>query len=102
VLHMNDSQLIEYIRNAVPSLIALYRFGSQAKGTAGPDSDLDLTVLASDLIDNLRRSRPGVGHTTALRCRSHRSPCGFNGYANAGHLDRRMPFQCERSVTRRV
>jgi uncharacterized protein len=68
VLHMNDSQLIEYIRNAVPSLIALYRFGSQAKGTAGPDSDLDLAVLASDLIDNLRRFEVAQELATQLHC----------------------------------
>jgi uncharacterized protein len=65
---MNDSQLIEYIRNAVPSLIALYRFGSQAKGTAGPDSDLDLAVLASDLIDNLRRFEVAQELATQLHC----------------------------------
>jgi len=52
---MNDSSLIEYIRQAVPSLIALYRFGSQAKGTARPDSDVDLAVLTRDPIPNLRR-----------------------------------------------
>jgi predicted nucleotidyltransferase len=52
---MNDSALIEYIRHAVPSLIALYRFGSQAKGTARPDSDVDLAVLTRDPIPNLRR-----------------------------------------------
>ena len=52
---MNDSSLIEYIRQSVPSLIALYRFGSQAKGTARRDSDVDLAVLAHDPIPNLRR-----------------------------------------------
>ena len=52
---MNDSSLIEYIRQSVPSLTALYRFGSQAKGTARRDSDMDLAVLARDPIPNLRR-----------------------------------------------
>ena len=42
---MNDTLLIEQIRKSVPSLIALYRFGSQAKGTARPDSDVDLVDL---------------------------------------------------------
>jgi len=55
VAGMDDHSLIEYIRQSVPSLIALYRFGSQAKGTARPDSDLDLAVLAYDPIPNLRR-----------------------------------------------
>jgi uncharacterized protein len=52
---MNDHALIEHIRKSVPSLIALYRFGSQAKGTARPDSDIDLAVLARDPIPNIRR-----------------------------------------------
>ena len=52
---MNDSALIEYIRQSVLGLIALYRFGSQAKGTARRDSDVDLAVLARDPIPNLRR-----------------------------------------------
>lgn len=52
---MDDHALIEHIRKSVPSLIALYRFGSQAKGTARRDSDVDLAVLARDPIPNLRR-----------------------------------------------
>lgn len=52
---MNDHALIEYIRQSVPDLIALYRFGSQAKDIARPDSDVDLAVLARDPIPGLRR-----------------------------------------------
>jgi predicted nucleotidyltransferase len=52
---MDDNALIEYIRQSVPDLIAIYRFGSQAKGTARPDSDIDLAVLARDPIPGLRR-----------------------------------------------
>jgi len=33
----------------------LYRFGSQAKGTARPDSDVDLAILSREPIPNLRR-----------------------------------------------
>jgi len=55
VADMDDHALIEHIRKSVPSLIALYRFGSQAKGTARRDSDVDLAVLARDPIPNLRR-----------------------------------------------
>ncbi|THJ22862.1 MAG: nucleotidyltransferase domain-containing protein [Nitrospira sp. CG24E] len=52
---MDDQVLIEHIRKSIPSLIALYRFGSQAKGTAHLDSDVDLALLARDPIPNLRR-----------------------------------------------
>lgn len=52
---MNDSSLKEYVRKAVPDLIALYRFGSQERGTAGPYSDVDLAILSREPIPNLRR-----------------------------------------------
>ncbi len=55
VPRMDDNALIEYIRQSVPDLIALYRFGSQAKGEARPDSDVDLAVLARDPIPAMRR-----------------------------------------------
>ncbi|MEK6533666.1 MAG: nucleotidyltransferase domain-containing protein [Nitrospirota bacterium] len=52
---MDDPALIEYLRKSVPELIALYRFGSQAKGTARPDSDVDLAVLTRNPIPAMRR-----------------------------------------------
>lgn len=54
MLKMNDSQLIQQIRQSLPELIALYRFGSQAKGTARSDSDVDLAILARDPIPSIR------------------------------------------------
>lgn len=42
---MDDDGLIKYIRKAIPGLLVLYRFGSQAQGTARPSSDVDLAVL---------------------------------------------------------
>ena len=52
---MNDSPLIEYISTSIPDLIVLYRFGSQAKGTARPHSDIDLAVLTHKPIASLHR-----------------------------------------------
>ncbi|MDF0676833.1 MAG: nucleotidyltransferase domain-containing protein [Nitrospira sp.] len=52
---MNDKALIEFAQQAIPNFIALYRFGSQAKGRARPESDVDLAVLARDPIPALRR-----------------------------------------------
>jgi predicted nucleotidyltransferase len=52
---MNDNALIEFVRQAIPDLIALYRFGSQAKGNIRPESDVDLAVLARHPIPALRR-----------------------------------------------
>jgi len=51
---MNDNDLIHYIKQSVPGLIALYRFGSQTKGTTRPESDIDLAVLAHDPIPSMR------------------------------------------------
>lgn len=45
---MQDENLIGMVKKAVPSLIALYRFGSQAAGEARPESDVDLAVLAAE------------------------------------------------------
>lgn len=38
--------ILKYLQLAIPSLSALYLFGSQALGGAGPESDLDLAILA--------------------------------------------------------
>ena len=52
---MNDNALIEFVKQVIPDLIALYRFGSQTKGSARPESDVDLAVLARQPIPALRR-----------------------------------------------
>ncbi len=52
---MNDNALIEFVQQAIPDLIALYRFGSQVKGIIRPESDVDLAVLARDPIPALRQ-----------------------------------------------
>lgn len=52
---MNDSALIEFVRQAIPDFIALYRFSSQAKGTAHPESDVGPAALARHPIPALRR-----------------------------------------------
>ena len=52
---MDDKGLTEYLQQAIPDLVALYRFGSYARDEAGPHSDVDLAVLARTSIPNLRR-----------------------------------------------
>lgn len=42
---MNRNALIHTLQTRLPSLLAIYAFGSRLNGTAGPDSDLDLAVL---------------------------------------------------------
>ena len=68
VADMDDHALIEHIRKSVPSLIALYRFGAQAKGTTRPDSDIDLAVLARDPIPNLQRFELAQELAVQLHC----------------------------------
>ncbi|MEH6564718.1 MAG: nucleotidyltransferase domain-containing protein [Halopseudomonas sp.] len=43
---MNIQAILDLLLNAIPSLSAVYVFGSQAGGQAGPGSDLDLAILA--------------------------------------------------------
>jgi predicted nucleotidyltransferase len=44
-LSSHSEGLVNGLRNALPTLMAVYAFGSRVQGTAGPDSDLDLAVL---------------------------------------------------------
>lgn len=55
MLDVNNDALIEFVRRTIPDFIALYRFGSQRHGSARPDSDVDLAVLAHHPIAALRR-----------------------------------------------
>ena len=41
-----DDEAVRILRDSVPDLAAVYRFGSTSAGTAGPESDVDLAVLA--------------------------------------------------------
>jgi len=45
---MQDVKLISIVKKAVPGLIALYRFGSQAAREARQESDVDLAILAAE------------------------------------------------------
>ena len=65
---MNDHALIEYLNKSVPGVIALYRFGSQTKGTARPDSDVDLALLARDPIPAIRRFELAQDLAIQLHC----------------------------------
>jgi uncharacterized protein len=46
-----DSPIVAAIRAALPSVLAIYTFGSRIKGTANPNSDLDLAVLVAGYAD---------------------------------------------------
>ncbi len=42
---MDVEKVVAQVKKAIPDLIALYRFGSYAKGDARPESDVDLAIL---------------------------------------------------------
>lgn len=44
----NMAALLHRLQTAIPSLSAAYLFGSWAQGTAGPESDIDLAILADN------------------------------------------------------
>lgn len=50
---MHHGPLINALRDSLPGILAVYGFGSQVQGTAGPDSDLDLAVLVAGYVDPL-------------------------------------------------
>jgi predicted nucleotidyltransferase len=50
---MNREAIITVIRERVSALLAIYAFGSRVQDTAGPESDLDLALLAEGYADPL-------------------------------------------------
>ena len=48
---MNRAAILDALRQCLPHLLALYAFGSQVSGDAGPESDLDLAVLVEGKAD---------------------------------------------------
>jgi predicted nucleotidyltransferase len=51
----DDERLVMILREALPDLLAIYRFGSTATGTEVRESDVDLAVLPAAPLDTLRR-----------------------------------------------
>ena len=49
-----DGPIVALLRQRVPGLMAVYAFGSQVQGTAGPHSDLDLAVLVAGYAEPLQ------------------------------------------------
>lgn len=50
---MNREAIIQTLQTHVPGLLAIYAFGSRIQGKAGPDSDLDLSVLVAGYAEPL-------------------------------------------------
>jgi len=48
-----DGPIVGAIRERLPSVLAVYAFGSRVQGTAGPQSDLDLAVLVAGYAEPL-------------------------------------------------
>ncbi len=51
----DDQAAVAAIRSAVPDLIAIYRFGSSVDGVRGPESDVDLALLAHTALEPMAR-----------------------------------------------
>jgi len=50
---IHEDQIVAVLRKKLPGLLAVYLFGSQALNMAGPDSDIDLAILAGGRQDTL-------------------------------------------------
>jgi len=50
-----DETVVAILRDAVPTAVAIYRFGSSVEGLHRPDSDVDLAVLADHPLDSWGR-----------------------------------------------
>jgi predicted nucleotidyltransferase len=51
----DDTAAVDFLRNAIPGLIAVYRFGSSVTATEHLQSDLDFAVLSPRPLDPVRR-----------------------------------------------
>lgn len=49
-----DGPVVQAVVRRFPGTLAIYVFGSQVQGTAGPDSDLDLAVLVAGYADQIQ------------------------------------------------
>jgi predicted nucleotidyltransferase len=52
---MNLAAAVEIVREASPDAVALYVFGSHARGDARPGSDVDLALLAPRALESVAR-----------------------------------------------
>jgi predicted nucleotidyltransferase len=52
---VRDHAIVGAIRDAVPTVVAVYLFGSVASGTQGPDSDVDIAILPAQPLDPVTR-----------------------------------------------
>lgn len=50
---VHEDQIVAVLREKLPGLLAVYLFGSQALDMAGPESDIDLAILADGRQDTL-------------------------------------------------
>lgn len=50
---ISEPDIVSALRQRLPSLLAIYLFGSRATGHAGTDSDLDLAVLVEGKLEPL-------------------------------------------------
>jgi predicted nucleotidyltransferase len=65
---MNDADAIRIIREAVPDVIAIYRFGSTVSGGARRGSDVDVAFLASRPLEPVERFQLQERLAVALGC----------------------------------
>ncbi|WP_157270225.1 type VII toxin-antitoxin system MntA family adenylyltransferase antitoxin [Azohydromonas aeria] len=50
---LDRDALLSTVQQRLPGLLGVYAFGSRIRGTAGPESDLDLAVLVAGYADPL-------------------------------------------------
>jgi len=51
---MNSETIVQFLREHIPNLVAIYRFGSEVRGDATRGSDIDLAILAKQTLPGER------------------------------------------------
>jgi predicted nucleotidyltransferase len=79
-------------------LLRLVLFGSQARGEAGPDSDVDVLAIVRDLTGTERREIYEIGAEVYMETRVHVAPLAMSEleYAELERLERLLPNEIAR------
>jgi predicted nucleotidyltransferase len=67
-LESQNASIVEHLRRSVDGVIAVYRFGSTAKGAATAGSDVDVAVLTREPLPAARRFDAQEALAAAIGC----------------------------------
>lgn len=71
------ADIIQFIQQNIPKLLAIYAFGSQVQGTSNKNSDLDLAILVTGYADPIQLWQLSGSLADIAKC-NHGTLCRTN------------------------